>query len=105
MINWSYAIYRGRYAAALARTNLVGTPLDVELFERLELNREAIQDRLIAEIDKDYHLFEGRKFKQDRFAQWLVRENIAWPTTQYGQLDLRDDTFKELSETYPQLKP
>jgi hypothetical protein len=39
------------------------------------------------------------------FAQWLLKENIAWPTTESGQLDLRDDTFKELSETYPQLKP
>jgi hypothetical protein len=103
MINWPYALYHSRYAAALALT--IGTPIDEELLERLDRNRDAILDRLIAEIDKDYHLFEGRTFKQDRFAQWLGRENIAWPTTESGQLDLRDETFKEMAETYPQLKP
>jgi len=105
MIDWPHALYRGRYAAALARTELVGTPIDVKLTERLERHWEPIQDRMIAEIDKDYGLFEGRTFKQDRFAQYLSKENIAWPTTESGQLDLRDDTFKEMSETYPQLKP
>jgi hypothetical protein len=60
---------------------------------------------MIVEIDKDYGLFDGRTFKQDQFAQWLIKENIAWPTTESGQLDLRDETFKDLSETYPQLKP
>jgi hypothetical protein len=105
MIDWPHALYRSRYAAALARTEVVGTPIDVKLNERLDRHREPIQDRMIAEIDKDYGLFEGRTFKQDRFAQYLSKENIAWPTTQSGQLDLRDDTFKEMSETYPQLKP
>ena len=105
MIDWPHALLRGRYAAALARTEQVGTPIDVGLFDRLDRHWELILDRLIAEIDKDYHLFEGRVFKQELFAQWLIKENIAWPTTESGQLDLRDDTFKELSETYPQLKP
>jgi hypothetical protein len=104
-IDWPHALYRGRYALALARTNLIGTPLDVELEERLRRNREAIQDRLIAEVDKDYHLFDGRTFKYDRLAQWLVKENIAWPSTKTGRLDLRDETFKDLSDTYPKVKP
>lgn len=104
-IHWPYAIYRGRYAAALARTNLVGTPVDVELFERLQANWETIGDRLIAEIDKDYGLFDGRKFKQDRFSHWLAKQNIPWPTTKSGQLNLEDETFKDMSGTYPQIEP
>ena len=104
-IHWRHAIYHSRYAEALARTDRVGTPIDVELRSRLQRNREAILDRLVVEIDKDYHLFEGREFKHARFAQWLAKEKIAWPTTQSGRLDLRDETFKDLSDTYPQLKP
>ena len=104
-IHWQYAIYHSDYAKALARTETVGTPVDVELAERFELNREAILDRMIAEIDKDYHLFEGRTFKYDRFAEMLARENIPWATTESGRLDLRDETFEDLSNTYPQLKP
>jgi len=104
-IRWRFALLRGRYAPALARTHLIGTPIDVVLEERLHRNREVIQGRLIEEIDKDHRLFEGRTFKYGRFAQWLVEEKIAWPTTETGRLDLRDETFSDLSETYPQLKP
>lgn len=104
-IHWPYALIRGRYAPALARTHLIGTPLDGELEKRLHRNREAIQDRLIAEVDKDYHLFDGRTFKYDRFVQWLAKENIPWATTETGRLDLRDETFEDMSDTYPQLKP
>jgi hypothetical protein len=104
-IRWSYAIYHSNYAKALARTETVGTPIDVDLAERFQLNREVILDRMIAEIDKDYHLFEGRTFKYDRIAQWAVAENIVWPVTETGRLDLRDETFEDLSNTYPQLKP
>jgi DNA polymerase family A len=104
-IDWPRAIYRGRYPAALARTNLVGTPIDEELFGRLQHNWGPIQDRVIGEIDKDYHLYEGRTFKHDQFDRWLFEQNIAWPRTESGQVDLRDETFKEFSYTYPQLKP
>jgi DNA polymerase-1 len=104
-IRWQYALIRGRYAPALARTHLIGTPLDVELEKRFHRNREAIQDRLIAEVDKDYQLFDRRTFKYDRFAHWLVKEKIPWATTETGRLDLRDETFEDMSDTYPQLKP
>ena len=97
-IRWRYALYRGRYAAALARTDLVGTPIDAPFSERLDRHWEPILDRMVAEIDKDYHIFDGCTFKQDRFEQWLIKENIAdrWPRTELGHLDLRDDTFKEM---------
>jgi hypothetical protein len=98
-----YALIRGRYAAALSR--VVGVPIDVELFHRLQNNWAALQDKLIQEIDRDYGLYEGRTFKLDRFAEWLVRKNIPWPTTPSGQLSLEDDTFKELSKTFPILRP
>ena len=40
----------------------------------LELLRQHwsdIQDQLIADIDADYGVYEGRTFKADRFAAWL----------------------------------
>ena len=83
----------------------MGPPLDRGLLERFQLNRETILDRLISEIDKDYGVFDGRTFKQDWFAQYLSRVNIPWPATASGQLNLDDDTFEDMSETYPQLKP
>jgi DNA polymerase family A len=102
-IRLPYALLRGRFAGALSR--VVGVPIDVPLFNRLQTNWGAIQDRLITEVDLDYGVFEGRVFKHDRFAQWLIRENIAWPLTETGQLSLEDDTFNDLAKTYPKLKP
>ena len=102
-IRLPYALLRGRFAGALTR--VVGVPIDVALFNRLQAHWGLIQDRLIMEMDRDYGLYDGRTFKQDRFAEWLIRENIAWPLTDTGQLSLEDDTFNDLARTYPKLKP
>ena len=60
------ALYRGRYMAAVARMEHLGIPIDTELLARLQTNWTTIQDRLIAMIDADYHVFDGRTFKLDR---------------------------------------
>ena len=61
------ALLRGRYMAAAASLEFVGVPIDVELLERLRTNWTSIQDRLITAIDADYHVYDGRTFKRDRF--------------------------------------
>jgi hypothetical protein len=47
-----------------------------------------------------FEVYDGSTFKQEKFAQWLLRENIAWPTLKSGQLNLEDTTFRERSEAY-----
>jgi hypothetical protein len=89
----------------LAHTATGGTPIDVPLYRRLDSNWQAIQDRFIQEIDADYGVYEGRTFKLEKFALWLARENIPWPRTATGQLNLEDDTFKDLAQIYPRLRP
>jgi DNA polymerase-1 len=72
----------------------------------LELFRQRwtdIQDQLIADIDANYGVFEGRSFKSDRFAAWLVKQNIPWPLREDGHLDLIDETFRQQSRAYPQV--
>jgi DNA polymerase-1 len=64
-----------------------------------------IQDQLIADIDANYGVFDGRTFKADRFAAWLVRNNIPWPRLESGRLDLSDDTFREMARAYPVVAP
>ena len=103
-ISLPHAILRGRYAAALARTESHATPIDVSLFRRFQTHRESIQDLFIRELD-EFHLYDGRTFKLDRFGQLLSRDNIPWPATEKsGRLVTDDDTFKDLSNTYPQLE-
>src|SRR5262249_51221985 len=66
---------------------------------------EGIQDDLIAAIDADYHVFEGRTFKADRFAAWLTAAGIPWPRLESGRLDLSDETFRQMARVYPVVAP
>ena len=82
------ALLRGRYMAAAAAMERAGVPIDTEMLARLRRHWVDIQDRLIADIDASYGVFEGRTFKADRFAAWLARTGIPWPRLASGRLDL-----------------
>ncbi len=91
--------------AAAARMEHNGVPIDAVTLDRLKRNWTNIQDELIAEIDADYGVYEGRTFKADRFAVWLENNGIPWPRLESGRLSLSDDSFGELSLSYPALNP
>ena len=95
------ALLRGRYMAAAAAMEHNGTPIDVRLRE----GWTGIQDQLIAAIDRDYGIYEGRTFKLDRFAQLLAIEGIPWPRLESGQLDLSDGTFRQQARAHPRVSP
>jgi hypothetical protein len=99
------ALYRGRYMASVARMEAEGVPIDTELLSRLRANWIAIQDRLIGAVDSDYHIFEGRTFKLERFEQWLAGRGIPWPRLESGQLDLSRETFRSMARIYPEVSP
>jgi DNA polymerase I len=99
------ALYRGRYMAASARMEAVGIPINVELLAKLRERWTAIQDQLIADIDADYHIFDGRTFKLDRFENWLARNKIPWPVLESGQLNLEQSTFRDMAKIYPSVSP
>jgi hypothetical protein len=99
------ALLRGRYMAAAATMEHNGVPIDRAELTRLGIHWERIQDRLIARIDADYQVFDGRTFKADRFEAWLVHKSIPWPRLASGRLDLSDDTFRQAARVYPQVSP
>jgi len=99
------ALLRGRYMSAVARMERNGVPVDISTLELLKRNWSKIQDQLIAEIDADYGVFEGRSFKADRFATWLAQAGIPWPRLDSGRLDLKDDVFREMARGYPMIAP
>src|SRR6185312_381720 len=72
-IDLPHALLRGRYMAAVARMERNGVPIDIGTLRQLKQHWQDIQDQLIAAIDKDYGVYEGRTFKSDRFADWLSR--------------------------------
>ena len=99
------ALLRGLYMAAVSAMEWNGAPIDTHTLARLREGWTGIQDRLITAIDSEYRVYEGRSFRADRFANYLIRHNIAWPTLDSGNLDLSDDTFRHQAKAYPAISP
>ena len=89
---------------AAARMERPGVPVDTELLAAVTGSWDVIKDQLIAEVDADYGVFEGRVFKHARFAAYLAQQQIPWPRSD-TRLDLDDDTFRAAAKAYPQIAP
>jgi hypothetical protein len=99
------ALLRGRYMVAAAHMELSGSPIDTKTLGRLKRHWHDIQDHLIADLDADYGVFDGRTFKSDRFAAWLTRTDTPWPRLASGRLDLSDAAFREAARRDPAVAP
>jgi DNA polymerase family A len=99
------ALLRGRYMAAVAAMEWAGPPIDMPTFALLREHWPDIQDDLIHAIDIDYNVFDGRRFRADRWARFLTHHGIPWPVREDGHLDLKSDTFREMARAYPIVAP
>jgi DNA polymerase I len=99
------ALLRGRYMAAAAHMEHAGVPIDTETLASFRSCWTDIQDALIARIDTDYGVFEGRTFKAAKFAAWLERANLPWPRLESGRLDLSEEAFRQSARSHPQVAP
>jgi hypothetical protein len=99
------ALLRGRYMKAAAAMEFAGTPIDTNTLALLRENWTRIQDQLIADIDADYGVFDGRTFKADRWEHYLATHGIPWPRLGSGRLDLSDDAFRQMAKAYPAVSP
>lgn len=99
------AILRGRYMAAVASMEENGVPIDTRSLARLEEHWETIKLSLIDRVDIDFGVYDGLRFKTNRFADWLNAREIPWPRLPSGALELRDDVFREMARIYPAIAP
>ena len=99
------ALLRGRYMAAAAAMEWNGVPIDTATLELLRKHWTDIQDDLIAAIDVNYGVFDGRTFKRGRFESYLIQHGIPWPRLESGALDLFRDTFRQMAKSYAAIAP
>ena len=99
------ALLRGRYMRAVATPERNGIPMDTESLALLRRQWNNIEDELIRAIDVDYGVYEGRSFREHRFAQWSAAQGIPWPRLETGHLDMADDTFRQMARAYPAVSP
>jgi DNA polymerase I len=67
------------------------------------LGRHSRPPNLIAELDREYGVYDGRSFRTDWFEQLLARLDIPWPRLESGRLNLQDKTFRAMATSYPVL--
>ena len=105
-LDLSRALLRGRYMKAVARMEYTGVPMDLVLLGRLREHWDSLKSGLISRIDADYGVYDEKgTFKQARFAGYLAENSIPWPHLDSGALNLKDDTFRDMARSYPELGP
>jgi hypothetical protein len=99
------ALLRGRSMVAAARIEAVGIPVDIETHYDIVEHWDAVKDALIDRVDASFGVYVDRTFKRDRFAAYLATNNIPWPRHPSGQLQLDDDSFREMARMQPTVAP
>ncbi len=99
------AMLRARYMAAVAKMERAGIPIDRVNLDRLTINWESLKTELIQEVNKDYGVYENNVFKNNKFENFLKRQEIVWPRTEKGNLCLSRETFREMARSHPIVAP
>jgi hypothetical protein len=110
-IDLPLALHRGEAVAALARSEHVGVPIDMDVFTQLADKQtwRDVRDSMVPVVDvhgiyvRDKN---GWHWNNDNFEQWTVAEGITWPRKEEtGKLDMRRKTFESMAKAYPQIEP
>jgi DNA polymerase-1 len=114
-VRLDHALHRGRCMVASARMEHAGVPIDTLGLQRVLANWEDIKVKLVDEFDPQREIYDGISFNNDKFATWLARNDLGWPRlsdnpryrpkpgSRPGQLDLDDETFRQMARSHPQL--
>ncbi len=97
-------LLRGRYMGVAAAIENVGVPMDMDTLGRLRSRWAHIQSHLIEAVDRDYGVYENGSFRKRLFQQWLMKHRMPWPH-RGNDLDLSDDTFREMARAHPRVAP
>jgi DNA polymerase family A len=104
-LDFPRALLRGRYMKAAAHIEYAGVPVDTEQLSTLRQVWPALQGALIQRIDQRYHVYEGHRFRADRWGRWVARQGIPWPRLPTGRLALDQDMFRDMAHAYPIVNP
>jgi hypothetical protein len=110
-IDLDVELYHGEFAAVSALMEHHGVPIDMEIFPLLADKNtwSAVRDAMVPAIDAQYGVYVrnaagGWSFNHERFEAYCAREGIAWPRLESGALDLKRETFEDMSKGRPQLE-
>jgi DNA polymerase-1 len=104
-----HAMSRCNFMWAVAQQERRGVPIDQSLLTRVRAQWGAIQNDLVAKLDRPFGIYEiadGKPhWSKQRFADYVRCNRMSWPTYADGSLDERDQTFRDMEGRYPQIGP
>ena len=103
-IDWPRALLRGRYMAAVGSMEHKGIPVDSELHAKFVAEWGTLKMKIIADVDRDFGVYDGTTFKEGRFDQLTAERGIPWARHESGRLKLDKATFDERANSYPELR-
>jgi hypothetical protein len=107
-IDLPIALHRGEGVAALARSEHIGVPIDMEIYPQLADQKtwREIRDTMVPLVDvHGVYVCDKRgewHFNVACFEEMLAAEGINWPRKEDGKIDLRRKTFDSMAKAYPQ---
>jgi hypothetical protein len=111
-IDLPIALHRGEAVAALARSQHVGVPVDMEIFTQLADQKtwRRIRDHMVPLVDTAGIYIRDKRgewhWNNARFEEWTMAEGIVWPRyEETGKLNMRRKTIESMSAAYPQVEP
>ena len=111
-IDLPIALHRGEFVAALARSEHVGVPLDMEIFPQLADKKtwQEIRDSMVPRVDtRGIYVCDklgAWHWNNARFEEVLTAEGISWPRKEEtGKLNLQRKTFESMAKAYSQIEP
>jgi hypothetical protein len=99
------ALLRGEFMRTVARIEHNGIPVDAATLVLFAEHWESLQLDMIRVVDADFGVYDGVHFRVERFARWLRRNGVPWPQRKNGELEINDDVFKDMAESFPALQP
>jgi DNA polymerase-1 len=103
-----HAMARSSFMWVTAQQERRGIPLDRSRLDPVKAQWGALQTDLVLEKDRAYGCYEIENGKphwgKARFASYVKRHGMAWPTHDDGSLDEREQTFRDMAGRYPQIE-
>jgi DNA polymerase-1 len=103
-IDLPVALFRGRYAAAVADMEARGLPVDVDYLRELETNWQALRLFYIRRDDGLGLYDESGVFKEDRLEAVAKARNWNLPRTPTGKIEVKSRALGKCARHYPELR-
>ena len=99
------AIFHGRSKGIEAQIYANGIPLNLQLYNDLKENYEAVRELEIEELNKVFDVYEYGKFSHKKFEKELIRIGLykRWPKSETGRLKTDDRTIYRFQEVCPEI--